>query len=261
MTSDEVLDGTRHGELEFPTLLDFVRDFLSPAYERQVSDQHDTAWCCEWWRHHEGYLRLDALWRAYEHLRRDEGTGLSEWWFEHADPHMTRLMDPQGPFRYCSAREHREVLAPLPTSSLPWRLREPRDVARHEAFETLEDFVDGFVRVAYARQVYDTQEITWCPEWWRHPEAVSRLTAMWRAFEHLRAADATGMSNWWLSHADKHMARLFDPRGTFKYCSARDGHRDVLVPLPSGDRIDQAMFAEVDATRLDARIARMRGES
>ncbi|SLJ83209.1 Uncharacterised protein [Mycobacteroides abscessus subsp. abscessus] len=28
------------------------------------------------------------------------------------------------------------------------------------------------------------------------------------------------------------MTKLFDPRGPFKYCSVRNGHKDMLNPLP-----------------------------
>jgi len=76
----------------------------------------------------------------------------------------------------------------------------------------------------------------WCPQWWRHPEAVSRLEALWRAWEHMRiAADPTSMSLWWREHADHHLEILLEgTRTPFKQCSAEPGHghRDDLRPLP-----------------------------
>ena len=43
-------------------------------------------------------MRLEALWRAWEHLRLDPATGMSVWWRDHADHHMRVLMADDGPF-------------------------------------------------------------------------------------------------------------------------------------------------------------------
>lgn len=70
----------------------------------------------------------------------------------------------------------------------------------------------------------------WCEEWYRHPEALSRVDSLWRAWEHLRFDPATGMSSWWLHHADPHLRALMDPEtGPFGGCT--DGHRNT-EPLP-----------------------------
>lgn len=100
-------------------------------------------------------------------------------------------------------------------------------------FATLPAFV-AHLATWYRRDVFDTKERIWCPEWWRHPEAVVRLEAMWRALESLRGDGATGISAWLRDHADVHMAQLMLPFGTFRGCTARDGHRldDVLPELP-----------------------------
>lgn len=92
------------------------------------------------------------------------------------------------------------------------------------------DFVTNYLSVAYARQVTDVNDTVWCPEWYRHPEAVGRLNSLWRAWEHYRH-DPVGQSTWWLSHADPTMAKLFDPKGTFKYCGVRSGHKEMLKAL------------------------------
>jgi hypothetical protein len=36
--------------------------------------------------------------------------------------------------------------------------------------------------------------LTWCASWWKHPEAISRLEALWRAWETLRLDSPLGMS-------------------------------------------------------------------
>ncbi|WP_245673698.1 DUF4913 domain-containing protein [Nocardia lijiangensis] len=94
------------------------------------------------------------------------------------------------------------------------------------------EFVENYLSLVYRRQVTDISETVWCPEWWKHAEAVARLDALWRAWEHYRLEPSTGLSIWFLDHADPHMTKLFDPRGPFKYCSVRNGHKDMLNPLP-----------------------------
>ncbi|WP_328397149.1 DUF4913 domain-containing protein [Nocardia sp. NBC_00416] len=99
-------------------------------------------------------------------------------------------------------------------------------------YKDVVEFVEKYLSVVYRRQVSDLSDTVWCREWWKHTEAIVRLDAVWRAWEHLRQDGATGMSVWFLDHADKHMAVLLDPKGPFKYCSVRNGHKDMLADLP-----------------------------
>lgn len=39
---------------------------------------------------------MEAIWRAWEHLRLEPALGVSTWWLNHADPHMRLLMDKEG---------------------------------------------------------------------------------------------------------------------------------------------------------------------
>jgi len=94
-------------EPAFTNLVDFVEKRIVVIY-RRVTDSATRRWCPEWWRHDEAVLRLFALWRAYEALRRDDqGLGLSQWWLQHADPHMRVLMAVDGPFELCK-KQHRD---------------------------------------------------------------------------------------------------------------------------------------------------------
>jgi hypothetical protein len=71
--------------------------------------------------------------------------------------------------------------------------------------------------------------LTWCPEWYRHAEAIMRLTAMWE--EWTRARQEGTLSNWWLDHCDPHMAVLMSrDNGPFMACTEKE-HRP-LGPLP-----------------------------
>jgi uncharacterized protein DUF4913 len=102
-------------------------------------------------------------------------------------------------------------------------------------YKTVDAFVEDYIAECYAREVSRAgleSQIRWCPEWHEHPEAVARLTAMWRAWEHMRHGENVEMSNWWRDHADHHMPYLFDPKGPFYYCSVEKGHKDKLAPLP-----------------------------
>lgn len=96
----------------------------------------------------------------------------------------------------------------------------------------LEAFVVEQLAPTYRRELEGPGR-TWCPEWWRHAEAITRLEALWRAWEQLRLDPATGISVWFRDHADHHMAVLLDPDGPFKGCSPERGHSTRLEPLPT----------------------------
>ncbi|GCD96918.1 DUF4913 domain-containing protein [Embleya hyalina] len=100
-------------------------------------------------------------------------------------------------------------------------------------FTSLEEFVTVFFAPLIRRRLNRAVAL-WCPEWWAHPEAVSRLSSMWRSFEYLRNDVSLGMSVWWTQHADPHLRLMMDPDyGPFALCDPRDGHNSTpLPPLP-----------------------------
>lgn len=64
-----------------------------------------SAWCPKWWDHEEAVLRLEALWDAFEALRREPGTGTAVWIRDYLDPTVAALTSPETtPFRGCDAR-------------------------------------------------------------------------------------------------------------------------------------------------------------
>lgn len=103
----------------FPTVYAFVCEFLAPTFAHNVSDQ-DTSWrwCSRWFHHVEAMARLEACWKAWEVLRLDAGAGASLWFRDHADPCMSALTAPEGPFSRCSDITHKLPLD-LPTAPLP----------------------------------------------------------------------------------------------------------------------------------------------
>lgn len=227
--------------VHFKNVVAFVDEYLRKVYQRQVTDTTDAVWCPEWWDHTEALIRLDVLWRAWEHFRLNPRTGLSQWFVDHADPHMSKLLDPAGPFKYCSARHgHRKLLSPLPLQAPPSGLFDRNAGLSNEngvrietVYGSMVEFVENYLSLVYQRQVTDTTETVWCPQWWQHPEALARLDALWRAWEFFRQDGTPGLSTWFIEHADPHMKHLMDPRGPFRYCSARHGHKALLSPLPS----------------------------
>lgn len=115
-----------------------------------------------------------------------------------------------------ASRIRRRTPAPAPRP-------DPAPTAPELYYATLDDWFQDYFASAYRRSFLGHQS-RWCAQWWRHPEAVSRLEAMWRAWEHLRLDPALGMSVWWREHVDTHMAALTHPDGTFKGCQEGD-HR------------------------------------
>ena len=94
-------------ELVYGTAEEFLHEQLLPTYVRSVTGK-TAKWCIELFFHPEAVSRVAALWRSWEHLRLDPATGMSVWWRDHADHHMSVLLNPQGPFYNCDMKEHRD---------------------------------------------------------------------------------------------------------------------------------------------------------
>lgn len=107
--------------LYFGSTDEFVREYLRHVYKRRISGNGTgRVWAARWWRYGEAVARLEALWRAWEHLRLDPSTGMSVWWRDHADHHMPVLFDPDGPFAGATAEEDASrVGEPLPYEAPP----------------------------------------------------------------------------------------------------------------------------------------------
>ncbi len=110
----------------YSTLPEWVEGWLLPLYRRSLNGHH-RVWCPQWWRHDEAVARLDALWHAWEHLRLDPATGMSVWFRDHADHHMSILLDADGPLKGCDATHTQRPLQPLPYDPPPPGAFEPDD--------------------------------------------------------------------------------------------------------------------------------------
>lgn len=96
-------------------------------------------------------------------------------------------------------------------------------------FGSVDEFVRERLRYTYSRRVGPQGPNRWAAEWWRYPEAISRLDALWRSWEALRLEPTFGMSVWWRDHADHHMRMLMSPEGPF--ADSRDENKGG-DPLP-----------------------------
>jgi hypothetical protein len=93
-------------------------------------------------------------------------------------------------------------------------------------YPDLNAFVTDLIACIYERPLPNGRR-TWCPQWWKHDEAVYRLQALWTAWEYMRVNDGpTAAATWLVNYADPIMNALFDAEGVFKGCSVEKGHRD-----------------------------------
>lgn len=77
-------------------------------------------------------------------------------------------------------------------------------------------FVDG---VLLATLTSDSKSITWCAEWRQHPDAVTRLAAIWDAWTHLLAEEDAQLHSFLRDVLDHHMPKLLDKEvGPFASC-------------------------------------------
>lgn len=108
---------------EYPNVQGFVEGFVADIYRREVSERNAERyrrWCPQWWLHGEARSRFHALWMAFEELRQGDGVEQSVFWLTHFTPHMNALLDPDGPFKYCSpAAGHHDDLSALPFIPAP----------------------------------------------------------------------------------------------------------------------------------------------
>lgn len=95
-------DGSRRGR--YPSLRDWVVDYLAPTFSRQVGGE--VRWCAQWEDHREAVLRLEALWSAWEALRLEGPLGMATWLTSFLDPQFAVLLGRGGPFAQCAPGRH-----------------------------------------------------------------------------------------------------------------------------------------------------------
>lgn len=87
-----------------------------------------------------------------------------------------------------------------------------------QRFASLPVFVVEYVVPNWVHKLGESYGGRWCSQWWEHPEAVTRLSALWEAFEVMRNEPPPSLSTWIKDHLDAHMAALTQIHGVFHNC-------------------------------------------
>ncbi len=105
--------------LYYGSVDEFVREFVCPVFRRPVgvAGRSEYRWSARWWESAEAIIRLEAMWRAWEHLRLDPATGMSVWLRDHADHHLGVLMGSGGP--WARSKDSAGPDEPLPYEAPP----------------------------------------------------------------------------------------------------------------------------------------------
>ncbi|MEO5316241.1 DUF4913 domain-containing protein [Pseudarthrobacter sp. CC12] len=115
----------------------------------------------------------------------------------------------------------------------------------------------------YVRDV-DGRAAKWCIEWYFHPEAVSRVEALWRAWEHLRLDGSTGISVWFKDHADHHMYVLLAPAALSTCATCKTpGRRTPRTKKGSGRLISRCTnysYLTSTSSKLNSEAFRIEGK-
>ncbi|MEU3457207.1 DUF4913 domain-containing protein [Micromonospora sp. NPDC006766] len=87
-------------------------------------------------------------------------------------------------------------------------------------YSTVEEWVTKYLLPTFPRPVGEVglNRWHWCEQWWRHDEAVTRLTALWYCWEQARL-QMTGMLPW-LRELDHQLPILCGDDGPFRNCAA-----------------------------------------
>ncbi|MFC4017521.1 DUF4913 domain-containing protein [Micromonospora sp. GCM10011542] len=87
-------------------------------------------------------------------------------------------------------------------------------------YSTVEEWLGMYLLPTFPRAVGEVGMTRWhwCEQWWRHDEAVTRLTALWYGWEQARL-QMTGMLPW-LRELDHQLPILYGDDGPFRNCAA-----------------------------------------
>ncbi|WP_407923125.1 DUF4913 domain-containing protein [Bifidobacterium xylocopae] len=126
LAHDEQAPAEDSGEEQVTTVFGNVYEFFEwfrYFYQRRTGTS-DCKWRADWWTCPEAEYRLTALWRSWEKARYDPA-GVVVWWRDYADPTMSALMSPVGPFAESSTES--SPAEPLPSlTPPPGRFRDER---------------------------------------------------------------------------------------------------------------------------------------
>lgn len=98
-------------------------------------------------------------------------------------------------------------------------------------FNNVVEFVEKFLSKLYPYTEDRERDVKWTRYWWKHQEAVFRLTGLWHRYEQLRINEPSTYTETFLRvYADYHMRQLMAVDGVFDSCRREDS---PSIPLPT----------------------------
>ena len=95
-------------------------------------------------------------------------------------------------------------------------------------YASVQDWVTAHFLPMYRRPIGG--EYRWCAQWWRHAEAITRLTALWQSWEAMRLQPGTGTASWLRDHLDHQLPILLGRSGPFAQCSPDEHVEPRITP-------------------------------
>ncbi|MFF2277922.1 DUF4913 domain-containing protein [Agromyces sp. NPDC058126] len=116
MTATTVTEATVPASTYFPDVFTWVEYWLLPHWKRELNAAR---WDARWWEYTEVLSRFEALWRAWEVLRLDGGTGIAVYFRDYLDPAMQVITGRDGPFWRIQKVGERILPEPWPNTFPP----------------------------------------------------------------------------------------------------------------------------------------------
>jgi hypothetical protein len=108
--------------------------------------------------------------------------------------------------------------------------RPPRYSKTPEAtWHDVEDWVVNMMQDTLERRATNSRR--WCPQWYKHPEVLTRFRILYASYREVEKLDAFTYSTWFLEHLDRHLDAIFSPDGPFAACSPErhSPHRGLTI--------------------------------
>lgn len=107
-------------------------------------------------------------------------------------------------------------------------------------YDNVGEWVTDWLLPTYSRPLDDVTKFRWDPQWWRYPEVVMRLEALWISWEKMRLEGGPAIVVFYRDYLDPMMRTIMDPDGPFHTFNANqedaDGVRERLPqPLPHSE--------------------------
>ena len=101
--------------------------------------------------------------------------------------------------------------------------------APQTTWHDVEDWVVNIMQDTLERRATNTRR--WCPQWYKHPEVLTRFRILYEAYREVQSLDAVSYSLWFTEHLDRHLDVIFSEDGPFAACSPdrHSPHRGLTI--------------------------------